>query len=90
MWITGQIVDDLGRALPGVTVEVSGPPGIGPRAVVSDAKGQYVIQNLRPGAYTITFARSGFSTLKRTDEISTFVATINARLQASSLWTASD
>ena len=76
MWVTGQVIDDLGRALPGVTVEASGPPGLSPRAV---------------GAYTLTFVRPGFSTLRRTtDEISTFVTTINARLQASSLQAASD
>ncbi len=35
-----------------------------------------------PGAYTITFRRSGFATLKRPiDRISNYVATINARLQ---------
>jgi protocatechuate 3,4-dioxygenase beta subunit len=91
MWITGQVVDDLGRSLDGVTIEVSGPPGIGKRAAVSNAKGQYVMQDLRPGAYTITFAHPGFSTLQRTtDQLSTFVATINVRLQATSLAAASD
>ena len=83
MWITGQVVDDLGRALPGVTIEASGPPGSRRRTVVSNSQGQYVLQDLRPGAYTITFARPGFSILQHTtDEISTFVATINARLRA--------
>jgi protocatechuate 3,4-dioxygenase beta subunit len=90
MWITGRVVDDRGGALGGVTIEVSGPPGIGRRAAVSDAQGHYVMQDLRPGAYTITFARPGFLTLHRTDQLSTFVATINARLQATNLVPASD
>ena len=86
MWMTGQIVDDRGRALPGVTVEASGPTVVNTRAVVSDAQGQYVMQDLRPGVYTITFARPGFSTVKRrTVVVSSFVATINAQLQAGSL-----
>jgi protocatechuate 3,4-dioxygenase beta subunit len=84
MWITGQVCDDHGRALPDVTIEVSGPSAPGTRAGVTDAQGHYVLQDLRPGAYTITFARSGFSTLERkTDALTTYVATINARLQVS-------
>jgi hypothetical protein len=51
---------------------------------MTNAHGHYVLQDLRPGAYTVTFARSGFSTLeRRTDALTTYVATINARLQAS-------
>ena len=84
MWITGQVVDDRGRALPDVTIELAGPSGARRRVGVTNAHGHYVLQDLRPGVYTITFARSGFSTLKRrTDALTTYVATINARLQPS-------
>ena len=83
MWITGQVVDESGRALPGVSVEASGPAAANKRAVVSNSQGWYVMQDLRPGTYTITFARAGFSTLRRqTDALSVFVSTINAQLQA--------
>jgi hypothetical protein len=45
-----------------------------------------VFQDLRPGVYTITFSRSGFSTVCReTAWLDTFVSTINAKLQAISL-----
>ncbi|HTG89801.1 MAG TPA: carboxypeptidase-like regulatory domain-containing protein [Vicinamibacterales bacterium] len=82
MWITGQIVDDRGRALPGVTIEALGLGAIGRRAAVSNARGLYVMQDLPPGKYTITFTRSGFGTLRRQlDRLSTYVATINACLQ---------
>ena len=82
MWITGQIVDDRGHALSGAIVEAFGLAAIGKRAAVSNARGQYVMQDLPPGAYTITFTRSGFATLKRPiDRISNYVATINACLQ---------
>jgi protocatechuate 3,4-dioxygenase beta subunit len=81
MWITGQVVDDRGRALPDVTIEATGPRAAGTRAGVTNAHGHYVLQDLRPGVYTIRFARSGFSTLERkTDALTTYVATINARL----------
>ena len=83
MWITGQVVDDRGRALPGVTIEAFGLGTIGKRAVITNARGLYVMQDLPPGNYTITFTRSGFATLKRqADRLSTYVATINACLQA--------
>jgi protocatechuate 3,4-dioxygenase beta subunit len=81
MWITGQVVDESGRPLPGVTIEASGPSNSPRRPVVTNARGQYVLQDLKPGAYTITFARSGFSKVERkTDALTTYVATINARL----------
>jgi len=82
MWITGQIVDDCGEALSGVIVEAFGLGAFGRRAVVSNAHGQYVMQDLPPGTYTITFTLTGFAPLKRPiDRLSTYVATINARLQ---------
>jgi hypothetical protein len=82
MWITGQVVDDRGRALPDVTIEVSGQQALPRRGGVTNAHGHYVLQDLRPGIYTITFTRSGFSTVQRkTDALTTYVATINARLQ---------
>lgn len=82
MWITGQVVDDRGRVLSDVAIEASGPLAAGRRAVRTNAQGRYVLQDLRPGAYTITFARSGFGTIERkTDVLTTYVATINARLQ---------
>lgn len=82
MWITGQVVDDRGHALPNVTIEVSGPHTSPRRRGVTNAHGHYVLQDLRPGSYTITFTRSGFSTVQRkTDALTTYVATINARLQ---------
>jgi protocatechuate 3,4-dioxygenase beta subunit len=99
MWITGQVVDDRGQALRDVTIEASGPNTaggapmaaaavgcLGRRAGVTNARGEYVLQDLRPGAYTITFARSGFSTVERkTDALTTYVATINARLYQADL-----
>jgi hypothetical protein len=81
VWITGLVVDDTGRALPGVTVQASSATSSATRCVVSNSEGRYVVQDLRPGAYTITFARPGFFTLQRRTFVSLFVATINARLQ---------
>src|SRR5262245_60995545 len=64
--ITGVVRDTSGAVLPGVTVEAASPALIEKvRSVVTDGTGQYRIENLRPGTYTVTFALTGFSTLKR-------------------------
>jgi hypothetical protein len=83
MWITGQVLDDRGRAVPDVAIEISGEHAHAKRGGVTNAHGHYVLQDLRPGIYTITFTCSGFSTVQRkTDVLTTYVATINARLQS--------
>jgi carboxypeptidase family protein len=84
MWITGEVRDDLGCVLPGVSVELSGPPLMDrTKTAVTDARGQYTIVDLRPGVYRVKFARSGFSPLQRepVDASSSFVATICASLR---------
>ena len=81
--IAGVVRDNSGGVLPGVTVEAASPVLIEKsRTAVSDSSGQYRVEQLRPGTYTVTFTLSGFSTLKREDvEISeNFTAPINATL----------
>src|SRR5512147_1619411 len=76
--ITGVVKDASGGVLPGVTVEAASPVLIEKvRSVVSNDTGQYRIEALRPGTYTVTFSLPGFSTVKRDGiELSgTFVAT---------------
>ena len=83
MWITGQVFDDRGEALSGVSVEAYGPEPIHRRSVISNIGGQYVLRDLPPGVYTITFSLPGYSTLERAAiDLSGYVATINAQLQA--------
>ena len=82
--ITGVVRDASGGVLPGVTVEAASPVLIEKvRSVVTDATGQYRIVDLRPGAYSVTFALPGFSMVKREGiELSgNFVATVNADLR---------
>ena len=81
--IAGVVRDNSGAVVPNVTVEASSPALIEKsRTAVSDASGQYRIEQLRPGTYTVTFTASGFSTLQREGvEISeNFTAPINATL----------
>ena len=64
--IAGQVKDASGGVLPGVTVEAASPVLIEKtRTVVSDGSGNYRVENLRPGSYTVTFTLTGFSTVKR-------------------------
>src|SRR4029434_5132102 len=68
-----------GAVLPGVTVEAASPALIEKvRAVVTDGSGQYSIENLRPGEYSVTFTLPGFSVVKR--EGVQLAGTFNARI----------
>src|SRR4029077_15124851 len=64
--IAGVVKDTSGAVLPGVTVEASSPVLIEKaRSAATDGTGQYRIENLRPGGYTITFVLVGFNTVRR-------------------------
>jgi len=81
--ISGTVKDASGAVLPAVTVEAASPALIEKvRVAVTDSSGQYKIENLRPGSYTVTFTLSGFNTHKREGVVlqGSFVATINADL----------
>ena len=86
--IAGTVQDTSGAVLPGVTVEAASPELIEKvRTGVTDASGQYRIENLRPGIYSVTFTLPGFSTFKRDGlELSgTFVVSVNAELKVGSI-----
>ena len=82
--ITGVVKDTSGAVLPGVTVEASSPALIEKiRTAVTDGTGQYRIIDLRPGTYAVTFALTGFTTVKRegVELTGSFAASINADLR---------
>ena len=64
--VSGTVRDSSGAVLPGVTVEAASPALIEKvRNAVTDGTGQYRITDLPPGDYALTFALSGFTTVKR-------------------------
>src|SRR5436189_3610777 len=82
--LAGTVKDASGGVLPGVTVEASSPVLIEKtRAATTDAAGQYRIESLQPGTYTVTFTLTGFATLKRDDVIvsGTGVVKIDAEMR---------
>ena len=86
--IGGTVRDTTGGVLPGVTVEASSPALIEQsRIAVTDSQGNYLIIDLRPGTYSVTFTLSGFGVVRREGiELTTgFTATVNAELQVGSI-----
>src|SRR5207247_5998387 len=57
------------------------------RSVVTDGSGQYRIETLRPGTYSVTFTLPGFATAKREgiELTGTFVATVNVDMRVGAL-----
>ena len=67
--IAGNVTDDTGGVLPGVTVEAASPVLIeGSRIGITDGTGNYNIVGLTPGTYAMTFTLPGFGTQVR-DEL---------------------
>lgn len=86
--IAGAVNDNTGGVLPGVTVEAASPALIeGSRIAVTDAQGRYAFTALRPGAYTVTFSLSGFTTVVRegVELTAGFTAPVNVELGVGAL-----
>ena len=86
--IGGVVTDNTGGVLPGVTVETASPALIeGSRVAVTDGEGRYLVVELRPGTYTVTFALPGFNTVIREglELPADFTSTVNVQLGVGSL-----
>jgi hypothetical protein len=83
--IFGQVTDDTGGVIPGVSVTLTSPALITPQTVVTVETGAYRFPNIPIGTYTVTFELAGFSRLVRENvRIETgFNAEINAQLKVS-------
>ena len=82
--IVGTARDASGAVLPGVTVEASSPALIEKtRSVTTNGVGQYSLQDLRPGTYSVSFTLPGFTSVKRDgiELTGSFIATVNADLR---------
>jgi len=78
---SGIVKDTSGAVLPGVTVEASSPVLIEKsRSATTNGEGRYIIQDLRPGTYRVSFTLPGFKTVVREnlELVGTTVVTANA------------
>jgi hypothetical protein len=64
--IIGRVVDNQNLAVPGVTVSVEGPNLQGANTAVTSANGDYILPQLPPGTYTVSFTLSGFGRQQKT------------------------
>ena len=66
--IIGQVTDDTGAVLPGVTVTATSPALQVKQVVdVTNERGEYRLTPLPLGTYTVEYALEGFGTVKRAD-----------------------
>src|SRR5450830_1673369 len=68
--LSGNVADEAGAGLPGVSVTATSPALQGSRTTVTNVNGDWVMPNLPPGEYTVMIALSGFQTVTRTTKIS--------------------
>jgi len=86
--IAGVVRDASGGVLPGVTVEATSPALIEKvRSAVTDGSGQFRLDSLSAGTYSVTYTLPGFSTVKRDAvQVQTGVTvTLNADLRVGGL-----
>src|SRR2546426_2746807 len=79
--ITGRVTDSSGGALIGARISVQ-PKGV---TVVSDAQGQFFVNDLEPGSYTVTVSYVGFTPVTKTVVVTAGQsANANAKLEVES------
>src|SRR5215470_2359860 len=86
--LAGVVRDSSGAVIPGVTVEASSPALIEKRrSGITDGSGEYRLEQLRSGMYSVTFSLAGFTTVKREgiELTGSFTATVNAELKVGSV-----
>jgi hypothetical protein len=86
--IVGQVTDESGAALPGVTVTATSPAlQVGTVTAVTDTRGDYRLMPLPIGTYAVTYTLSGFSSVRREELRLTvgFTATVDVALKVGAI-----
>jgi outer membrane receptor protein involved in Fe transport len=79
--LTGIVTDTSGAVLPGTTVTITSKDTGAVRSVVTGDSGQYSVQDLDPGRYTVTIELSGFARAEIADVAITLGKTIKVDAQ---------
>jgi hypothetical protein len=75
--VSGEVTDQQGAVMPGVEVTLTEPStNISLKTVTNDA-GRYIIVNVSPGSYNVTFSKTGFSTRKVNKQAVNVAETLN-------------
>ncbi|MEM7582327.1 MAG: carboxypeptidase-like regulatory domain-containing protein [Acidobacteriota bacterium] len=67
--LVGRVTLADGQAIPGVLVTAASPAMAGERTCVSQESGQYVMRNLPPGSYDVSFQLEGFAPVEESAEV---------------------
>jgi hypothetical protein len=67
--LSGKVTATDGSLLPGVTVEATSDVLPGPRATVTDARGEYRLPALPPGSYKVQFNLAGMQSVTRQAQV---------------------
>ena len=62
--VAGQVTDQQGAVIAGVAIRLTDPSTSTTQAVISNEAGRFIIVNVKPGSYDITFEKPGFSRYK--------------------------
>ncbi|MDA8017336.1 MAG: TonB-dependent receptor [Thermoanaerobaculia bacterium] len=62
--LRGTVKLEDGAVVPGVLVTATSPAALGARTTTTGETGQWLLRNLPPGAYTVTFELEGFATVQ--------------------------
>ncbi|MFW6140454.1 MAG: TonB-dependent receptor [Acidobacteriota bacterium] len=79
--VEGQVTDDQGTSLPGVTVVADSPALVGTASAVTDTEGRFRLLGLTPGRYTITFNLDGFRRVIREDIVVQIGETVRVNVE---------
>ena len=63
--LRGAVTDQQGAGLPGVVITATSPDVLRPHSDVTNERGEYRLNNLPPGTFSLTAELPGFATFKR-------------------------
>jgi len=67
--ISGRVLDQSGAVIVGARVEISGGELTQPIVLSSDARGNFLSPDLKPGSYSVKVTREGFEPLVKTIDL---------------------